>query len=198
MLRKSQILVVAMTLIALFALRWPAKASPNVPMLSVPDNIPAQPAASVVVPVSFAAGGAAISSMVFSIDFDQAWLVFDPTDSDGDGVPDAVNFNLPVAFTGSVTYDAGDTDGELDFFIADVFPPLASLPDDALISITFGTGNPAAVTTAQIAFSIHPPASFGNTSGQSVPGTTDNGSVLIQACCAQHHHVWIPFSVIAN
>ncbi len=150
------------------------------PLLSIPDNIQAPAAASVLVPVHFAADGNSISSAAFSIDFDEIWLAFDPTDSDGDGVPDAVAFNLPAAFNGSVSFDAGDTDGELDFLIVDVFPPLASLPDRDIVSITFGTGSPTVLTTAYVAFSTNPPVSFGSTTGQSIPGTADDGSVRIQ------------------
>lgn len=161
-----------------------ARAIPTTsPGLSIPDNIPAQPNSTVVVPVHFSPEGNAISSLVFSLNFDQTWLTFDPTDSDGDGVPDAVDFNLPPAFTGSVVYDPNDLDGELDFFFGDIFPPLASLPEGDIVLITFGIDNPPVATTAFINFANNPPASFGNTSGQSVPGTTDNGSVRIEGCC---------------
>ena len=106
-------------------------------------------------------------------------LSFDPTDGDEDGIPEAVTLSLPGGFNGSVMFNAGDTDGELDFFIADTFPPLAWLSDGTLASVTLHTGNPPTSTEAAVAFSTDPIASFGNTSGQSVPGSTDNGSVWI-------------------
>ena len=130
-------------------------------------------------PINFTANGNSIASLIFSVDYDQTWLAFDPMDSDEDGIPDAVAFNLPGAFNASVTFDEADTDGELDFFIADLFPPLASLPDGAIVSMTLNVGSPPGATEAAVNFSPDPATSFGDTSGQSVPGTTDDGSVLI-------------------
>jgi hypothetical protein len=92
-----------------------------------------------------------------------------------------VTLNLPAGFNGSVMFNAGDADGELDFFVADTFPPLAWLPDGTLASVTLHTGVPPTSTEAAVNFSADPAASFGNTAGQSVPGTTDNGSVWIAA-----------------
>jgi len=149
------------------------------PVLAIPDQVPASPGGRVTLPINFTANGHHISSLIFSVDYDQTWLTFDPTDSNGDGIPDAVTFNLPGAFDASVTFDGGDTDGELDFFIADLFPPLASLSDGAIVYLTLNVGNPPGTTEAAVSFSSDPAASFGNTSGQSVPGTTNDGSVLI-------------------
>jgi hypothetical protein len=133
----------------------------------------------VILPVSFVANDHNITSLIFSVDYDQTWLAFDPTDSNGDGVPDAAIFNLPGAFSASVTFDGGDMDGELDFFIADLFPPLAVLSDGAMVSMTLDVGSPPSATEAAVNFSPDPAASFGDTSGQSVSGTMDDGSVLI-------------------
>lgn len=175
-------------LLAVLWLQPAALASVNVapdtgPALWIPDDIPALPNATVVVPVYFNGNGNPISSLVFSLDFDQTWLSFDPTDSDGDGIPDAVSFSVPATFAVSVAYDPADTDSELDFFVADVFPPLASLPAGITVQITFGTGNPAVATNVFVNFATDPPASFGSTTGQSVPGATDNGSVRVEGCC---------------
>jgi hypothetical protein len=149
------------------------------PALDIPDQIPASPGGTVTVPVNYTANGNSISAVIFSVDYDENWLSFDPTDSDEDGIPDAITFNLPMAFQGSVTFDGADTDGELDFFIADLFPPLSSLTDRTLVYITFNVGSPSQSTEAAVNFSQDPAASFGNTLGQSVQGTTDNGSVYI-------------------
>lgn len=153
------------------------------PMLWIPDQIPALPRSTVAVPVNYIAGGNTISSLLFSVDYDESWLALDPTDSDGDGIPDSIVFNVPPAFAVSVTFDPNDTDGELDIFIADVFPPLAGLPPGTIVSITLETGNPALSQEAPVGFSNDPPPSFGSSTGQSIPGTTDDGSVLIQGCC---------------
>ena len=149
------------------------------PTLSIPDRVPAQRGGTVTVPVTFNSGGHAIASTVFSVDYDQTWLAFDPTDSDGDGIPDDITLNVPAAFTVVFFFNADDTDGELDFAIADLGPPFASLSSGVVVSMTFTTGTPPSTTPAAVNFSQSPAASFGNTQGQSVPGATDNGSVLI-------------------
>ncbi len=135
-------------------------------------------------PVNFTSNGHSITFIVLSVDFDQTCLAFDPTDSDQDGTPDAVAFNLPGAFTASATFDGGDTDGELALFISDFSAPLASLPDGALAAIAFTATcqpDPGASIIASVSFSNDPSASFTNTDSQSVLGTTDDGSVLITA-----------------
>ncbi len=149
------------------------------PALAIPDDVPASPAGSANVPVNYTANGHSISSVILSVDYDEEWLSFDATDGNGDGIPDTVTFNLPSAFNGSVTFDATDTDGELDFFMADLFPPLASLSDGEIVSIELDVGEAPGGTVTVVGFSQDPAASFGNTEGQSVPGTTDDGSVII-------------------
>jgi hypothetical protein len=154
------------------------------PILSIPSNIPAYTGHSVSVPVNFTGNGYSITFIVLSVDFDQTCLAFDPTDGDQDGIPDVVTFNLPGAFTASVTFDGGDTDGELDLVIVDLFAPLASLPDGTLAAIAFTATcqpDPGASIIASVNFSNNPSASFVNTDCQNVPGATDGGSVLITA-----------------
>ena len=73
------------------------------PALAIPDQVPASPGGRVTLPINFTSNDNSISSVVFSVDYDQAWLTFDPTDSNGDDIPDAIAFNLPGAFDASVT-----------------------------------------------------------------------------------------------
>lgn len=151
------------------------------PELAIPDQILASPADSITVAVAFTSNGHSIAAVTFSVDYDQAWLSFDPTDSNGDGIPDAVDFNIPEAFSASITFDGNDEDGELDLLIADVFPPLGSLLDGMLATITLNVSDtPPDTVEAPVNFSQAPAASFGSTSGHSVPGMTVDGSVLIR------------------
>ncbi|MFQ5858180.1 MAG: phytase [Anaerolineae bacterium] len=149
------------------------------PVLTIPDQVPAWPGGSVKLPISLAANGNAISNLTFSVDYDNTWLTFDPTDTDGDSIPSAVTLNLPGSFNASVNFDEADTDGELDFLITDLFPPLSSLSDRIIASITLSVGSPPGTTEATVNFSRDPVASFEDPSGQRIPGTADGGSVLI-------------------
>lgn len=144
------------------------------PQLSINKNIPADPNSTVIVPIKFSSNGYEISSIVFSIDYNQTWLSFD------ENLPNAIVFTLPDDFVGSCTPDTEDQDGEIDCFVLDPLVPLASLPDGVIAKIKLRTKNPSNTVVAKVGFSANsPPTSFGDNQGQSVPGTTVDGSVQI-------------------
>ena len=124
-----------------------------------------------------------ITSLAFSVDYDETWLALDPTDRDGNGIPDTVIFSLPGEFSYSVTFDSGDADGEVDIFIGDISPPLTSLSDGTVVFMILDTGSPPGGTQGAVRFSLDPMASFGDTSGQSVPGTATPGG---------EHRIYLP------
>ena len=122
-----------------------------------------------------------LSSVAFSLDYDEACLDFDPTDSDMDGIPDAVTVAAPAGFDVTVLFDPGDTDGELDVLIADV-PPDLVLPSGELLTVGFDVVCSAVrggSTTAGVEFSTDPAPSFGDTGGLSVAGAGRGGVVTI-------------------
>jgi len=152
------------------------------PTLSIAERIAATQNATVSVPIEFSRDGLTIAGTAFSIDFDESCLAFDPTDADNDRVPDAITFNVPLQFNPGVTFDASDSDGELDFVIVDFVPPFASLPDDAIVTIEFMTTcqpDPDATIIAPVLFSDQPSATFSDESGRNVPGSSSDGSVEI-------------------
>jgi hypothetical protein len=123
------------------------------------------------------------------VDYDADWLSINPTDADGNDIPDAIAFDLPSGFEIFVTSDPDDVNGELDFFIIDIAPPLEPLPDGVIANITFNTGDPL-IGGAHIQFSRRPAASFGNKAGQSVVGTTEGGSVI--NAVTTWHYLYLP------
>ncbi len=147
--------------------------------------IPGRPGAAagqaVQVPIEFGSAGHDIAAAAFSVDYDEACLSFDDTDGDGDGVPDAIDFQVPAAFHKTVFFDLGDSDGEIDVLIFDI-PPVAVLPDGVLAIITFTTTcspAPGSTLLAPVGFSSDPPVSFGDTGGQDLPGSAFGASVEI-------------------
>lgn len=156
----------------------------TMPSLSIPQNVPGYPYQNVIMPIQFTGNGNSIASLVFSVDYDQTCLQFDPTDADGDGIPDAVTFSIPPGYAASVAFDANNTAGELAFFIYDPLPPLTPVPNSTLASIRLRvvcqptSGTPI---VSRVGFASEPTASFGTTTGTSVPGVTADGSVAIQA-----------------
>ncbi len=144
------------------------------PVLSIPVGIPASSNSTVTVPIQFTSNGNLISSMIFSVDYSNTYLQFNPT------LPFSITMNLPAGFSGDCTYDLTDADGEIDCFVLDPLAPLNALPDGVIASIKLTTGSAPPNTSAPVGFSVNsPPPSFGNTSGQSVIGSTVAGSVLI-------------------
>jgi hypothetical protein len=150
-------------------------------------SVTVQAGQDAVIPVSFTDNGSNITSTAFWIDYDETCLAFDGTDSDSDGIPDAISFNLSSSFSGSVSFDSAHTDSELRFVIYDYSMPLAVLPDGDLLSITFATTcTPAAgnSTTAPVVFSTAQAPSFGDTSAVDVPGNPTDGAVTINGASA--------------
>jgi hypothetical protein len=149
------------------------------PTLRLPRGLDVASGGRVDVPVVFESGGASISSVILSIDYDETLLTIDPTDANGDSRPDAVVFHLPPGFMSSVSLDPADIDGELDVFVAYAAVPLTGLPDGVLMSVTMDAQEVVSDTEARLAFSGDPSPSFGDTSGQSVSGHAEDGSIWI-------------------
>jgi hypothetical protein len=149
------------------------------PALIIPASTPAEPGDQVTVPITLQGNGAEVSSLLFSLDFDETWLTFDPADHDGDGIPDAITFTLPDGFVRSATFDSSDGDAELDIMIASFASPALALPDGPLLSVTFDVGVPTGIREAVVVFAQEPAPSFGDTSGRAQAGVTSSGSVLI-------------------
>ncbi len=153
------------------------------PVLRIPDGILGNFSFPVAAPILFTSNDTAVSAILFSLDFDETCLEFDPTDDDPeDGIPDDIIFELPSQFSGAVEYRAEDTDGELDFVIADFGPPLASLPDGSIayVVLTPVCQPEETAIIVRVGFSEDPPASFGDTEGQNVSGTSIDGSIIIE------------------
>ena len=136
------------------------------------------------VPVTFASNGLRVSGALFSIDYDQTCLVFDPVDADRNSIPDNILFNVPGQFIVAAGFDATDTDGELDIVIVDYSPPYATLPDQVLLTIRLaGACLPAddATIEAPVRFARSPSPSLSTSSGSAAIGSFVDGSVLITA-----------------
>lgn len=151
--------------------------------LSIPTNIPGSIGDTVTVPIFFSGASASIDTTTFSIDFDEDCLAFDPTDGNGDTIPDAVQFMVNSNFVTTAEYNAGDKDGEIDISIYDQFSPRTVIPDGVIVNIDFTVkatcaAAPGTNRSARVGFSNDPSPSFG-TYGVSVPGLSLDGFVRI-------------------
>jgi hypothetical protein len=153
-----------------------SSASATAATLTIPDDLRVQPGNQVTVPVNFTANGNATAAAVFAITFDPAYLQLDPTDSDGNGIPDAIRLPLPAGVAASVMVVGNQ---RIQIAIADFSLPFVTLPDGPLANITFTVQAPPAgqTDTSPITFAGDLPASVGTHTGQSAAVTTDDGSV---------------------
>jgi hypothetical protein len=145
------------------------------PLLAMPSEKLADPNNTVKIPVSFTGNSNNVSSVVFSIDYDNVWLVYD------NSLPNALQVAIPNGFVGGCSPNTMDSFAEINCFIYDGSPPLEALPDGVFVTVTLRTANAPNGTLAAVNFSSTSPVSFGNTSGQAVVGSGQNGSVRIGA-----------------
>ncbi|MCB0064954.1 MAG: hypothetical protein KDE19_22675 [Caldilineaceae bacterium] len=154
---------------------------PHLPTLRIASDV-APYYSTVRLPIQFQAGDHPVSSLHFSVDYDQRCLEFRHWDLNNDGIRDGIISNLPAEFTLTVHFDPDDADGELDFFVFATTPPLAALPDrDPLVTIEFTViyCNYSSPFTTPVTFSTDPAAGFGDPDGNAVTGNTVNGSALV-------------------
>ena len=155
-----------------------------VPSLSIPTTPIDASNGAFSVPVNFASDGAAIASVGFSLDYQESCLVFDATDGNSDGIPDAIT-GLPSGFVASISHDANDTDGELDISLFDSTAPMSALSDGALLTVAF-TVKPACITTdgtttnVTINFAGDPAPSFSDATATDVAGTSSGATIPLQ------------------
>ncbi len=122
----------------------------------------------VFVPVDLIENGFDVTAVVFSLEIDLERLDFDPTDSDGDGVPDDVTFPLGPADLVFVDFEADGEEGKLNVLLANLSG--LPLPDGPLLEIELLPDIQVWVAS-WIGFSLDPPPSFGSATGQDIPGT---------------------------
>ncbi|MCB0061263.1 MAG: hypothetical protein KDE19_04090 [Caldilineaceae bacterium] len=120
-----------------------------------------------VVPITLSSNGHAVAAAAFSLQVGDA---FDPTDGDGDGLPDMVHF---PELTEDALFTATWQAGRLDVAMTQLTPPFTPLPDGALLAITVLSQN----TT--VAFDPVAPPSLGSTTGASVPLYVETSRVFL-------------------
>ncbi len=111
------------------------------PGLRIPGHILGAAGGNVVAPVYFTAWGHAIAAVSFAVDLGNC-VSFDPVDADFDNLPDNVALHLPAGWSATVTYNPGDSDGELKFVLFDV-PPFIPLATSTIAEFNLGITCPA-------------------------------------------------------
>ncbi len=155
---------------------------PFQPSLSIPSGIQATSEGPVVVPITFDSDGANVSSITFSVDYDESCLSFDSTDGNEDGLADSVNLRLPATFGMTwVTHDMEDSDGEINFALVDATQPFEAIPEGVIVEVSLNVNEAASCwgSEAGVGFASEPQAEFSNDEGERLDCETDDGTVMI-------------------
>ena len=138
--------------------------------------------APIVMPVELDIFDASLAGVAFSIDFDESCLAIDPTDSDVDGLPDAIAAAAIPQGLLDISFDPSDSDGEIDVLVYQQSLPFAPLGSGELLAIEFQSSCPPTATDPSrsfVVFSAAPPPSFSDLGGLSVAGGVEHGWVEI-------------------
>jgi hypothetical protein len=142
----------------------------------VPQGFPAVQWRELEVPIGFATGGATISSINFTLEYDSDKLYFDNRDLNGDNLPDAIRLGTASGFAIQFRYDPQGSTSRLTFGISDLIAPIRPIPEGTLLRIQF---LPKMDGEAFIRFATNPAVVYRNPQGQAVPGQAIPGSVDI-------------------
>ncbi len=130
----------------------------------MPAAVAVEANATIQVPVSLQSAGNAIGAVGFTLKLDPN-VVFDATDADGDGLADAVQFNVGQNLLRWAVYDEGKH--ELQIAIAGVMLPMTPFADGTLLTVTLKT------LVAGDASATFDNASAGSVEGYGIPVLTE-------------------------
>lgn len=162
---------------------WGEELQPYAPaapaQLSLPLKSIVGYGSKVYLPVMLTKQGNAVSSLIFSVNYDQTWLSFNPADGNGDGIPDSIIWYAPSGYARSVMFNPADVNGELDFAVYNTSATAQPLPDGMIVMIILDAGSPPGQYVANVVGSNEPLASFGSVFGSTVIGSLQGGTIWI-------------------
>lgn len=133
-------------------------------VLAAPAVAPVSPGQATVVPLSLESRGYAVSAFAASITFDPRKLVLDRTDGDGDGLPDAVHFQLPDGTQPMVFYTPAT--GRIDLVATGVMSPMPTFGDGVIVTLDLKAAPGAGTDVTAVTLSN---LSLGDSTGGAVP-----------------------------
>jgi VCBS repeat-containing protein len=149
----------------------------SLPLLDMPDDLTANPATTVDVPLVFTGNGNHISAVDLDLSYPTICLAPDLTDANTDGIPDNFVLNQSGFQIGVDSADAAN--GSIQIVIsADAnTDPISTFADGALLTIPFnvviGCSGPVNIDLSA--------TSWGDSGGQSTQGETQGGTVTVNS-----------------
>ena len=153
------------------------------PVLSVPGTPIRVTNGRFSVPVQFTSNNTTVSALGFALGYDPLCVNFDASDTDNNGVPDAIT-GLPTAFAASISHNPSNSSGALEIALFDDTPPITTLSSGPLLTLNFMV-NPGCITTdgstqlAKLSFATTPAASFSNPTAGEVDGTATGATIVL-------------------
>jgi hypothetical protein len=140
--------------------------------LTIATAIPALDGHTVQLPVLLTTTRADVMAAAFALDYDPSRLTFDPTDANGDSLPDAIVFTQSGADR-QLLVQVDAQRGVIKLFVGAVTATAAPFGDGVLAVLTFRVkeGINAATLASAVTFQAEAPVSLGDRTGQSLPVT---------------------------
>jgi len=157
-----------------------AGAGADAAVVSIPAQAAVVAGQATRVPLLLQSNGYGISAFAATLSFDPAQLTLDAADADGDGLPDAVQFNLPEGMFRMVDYDAAA--GKVNLVATGLVMPLPTLADGVVLTVDLTPVAGASDASAALALSN---LSLGDGDGGAVPAAV---SVIDAAA----NHLFLP------
>lgn len=157
-----------------------APATASLTSLTIASDRVAVAGSTVQIPITLATNGAAVTAGAFRLYVDPTRLHFDPTDSNGDALPDTVAFALPPLMNRPLLTGTAHTD-TLDLFFTELAATPVTWYDGVILTITLRV-NPLDSQTpvmTTIAFDQSVIPSLGSANGASIPVQAEDGIVQI-------------------
>lgn len=136
----------------------------------------AAPGQAVAVSVRLNTEGNPISAATFALELDPSKVSVDPTDSNGDGIPDVVTVNVPAGMSKAVSWNAAESRLEVALFGTAL--PLPTLAAGNLLTVTLTVADGAAAGATPLTLQL---VSLGDPEGQDVQVTAQDGTLTIVA-----------------
>lgn len=155
--------------------------------LAAPQQQAAQPGSTTAVAIALTTAGNEVAAAAFALHLDPQVVSLDPTDSDGDGVPDAVMVNAPAGMSRSVTWN--EAAQRLEVALFGVAFPLPTLADGALVTVTLAVDAAAPAGSSPLTLEQ---VSLGDANGQDITVIAGDGSLAIAGAAPTSSRLFLP------